>query len=71
VRPLLEIWREDIEAFVEEVGVVPRVDASNRDQTYFRNRLRHSLLPALEAYNPQIRQVLWRMSEVLAEENRC
>jgi tRNA(Ile)-lysidine synthase len=69
VRPLLEIWREEIEAFVEEVGVVPRVDASNRDQTFFRNRLRHSLLPELESYNPQIRQVLWRMSEVLAEED--
>lgn len=70
VRPLLEIWREEIEAFVVSVGLEPRVDASNRDQTYFRNRLRHSLLPELEAYNPQIRQVLWRMSEVLGEENR-
>jgi len=70
VRPLLGVWREEIEAFVEEAGMQPRVDASNRDQTYFRNRLRHTLLPELKAYNPQIRQVLWRMSDVLGEENR-
>ncbi|MFW5713767.1 MAG: tRNA lysidine(34) synthetase TilS [Brevefilum sp.] len=70
VRPLLGIWREEIEAFVAEAGLTPREDATNRDLRYFRNRLRHALMPELETYNPQIRQVLWRTAEVLGEENR-
>lgn len=70
VRPLLGIWREEIEAFVADAGLTPREDASNRDQAYFRNRLRHALLPELETYNPRIRQVLWRTADVLGEEDR-
>jgi tRNA(Ile)-lysidine synthase len=70
VRPLLEVWREEIEVYVAEAGLEPRMDISNRDTTYFRNRLRHVLLPELETYNPQIRQVLMRMSKVLGEEDR-
>jgi tRNA(Ile)-lysidine synthase len=70
VRPLLDLWREDIENYVSEIGLQPRVDLSNRDPTYFRNRLRHELIPALETYNPQIRKVIQRMTEVLGEEDR-
>jgi tRNA(Ile)-lysidine synthase len=39
-------------------------DQSNFDTTFFRNRLRHELLPHLENYNPRIRQNLLRMSQV-------
>ena len=69
VRPLLGIWRKEIDAYIEEVGVHPRIDDTNRDVTYFRNKLRHVLIPELEEYNPQIKNVLWRMSDVLKEEN--
>ncbi|MDF1519254.1 MAG: tRNA lysidine(34) synthetase TilS [Brevefilum sp.] len=70
VRPLLGIWRAEIEAFLIELGVEARVDHTNQDVTYFRNRLRHELIPELEAYNPQIRALIWRMSDVLREEDR-
>lgn len=69
VRPLLGLWREDIEAFVQDAGLTPQVDATNQELAYFRNRLRHTLIPELAAYNPQICQVLWRMSAVLGEED--
>lgn len=69
VRPLLSIWRVEIEAYLESVGLEPRVDSSNKDTTFFRNRLRHELIPILESYNSQIRQVVWRMSDVLREED--
>lgn len=68
VRPLLGHWREEIEAFVAEAGLSPRMDPSNRDETFFRNRLRHSLIPRLKSYNPQVRRVLWRMADVLRTE---
>jgi tRNA(Ile)-lysidine synthase len=70
VRPLLGIWRAEIEAFLNELGVEARVDHTNQDVTYFRNRLRHELIPELEKYNPQIRELIWRMSDVLREEDR-
>jgi tRNA(Ile)-lysidine synthase len=69
VRPLLSIWRKEIDAFLDGAGVSPRIDCTNRDVTYFRNKLRHTLIPQLEKYNPQIKQVLWRMSDVLKEED--
>lgn len=69
VRPLLGIWRIEIEAFLEELGVEARIDQTNQDVTYFRNKLRLELIPELENYNPQIRELIWRMSEVLREED--
>ncbi len=66
VRPLLDVWREDVEKYLSEKGVIPRFDESNLDRTYFRNRLRHELIPNLETYNPQFRQVLNRTATVLA-----
>lgn len=70
VRPLLGIWRDEIEAFVHDAGLEPRVDLSNTDTTFFRNRIRHELISSLETYNPQIRQVIWRMADVFQEEDQ-
>jgi tRNA(Ile)-lysidine synthase len=58
VRPLLGWTRTQTEAYCREHGLNPRIDDTNTDTTYFRNRLRHELLPELEKYNPQIRQTL-------------
>jgi tRNA(Ile)-lysidine synthase len=69
VRPMLGIWRSEIEAYLAEVGVTPCVDESNADITFFRNRLRHVLIPELETYNPQFRNVVLRMADVLGEED--
>ena len=60
--------RSEIEAYCREHGLRPRLDRSNLDTTFFRNRLRHELLPALETYNPNIREVLHRTADVLAAE---
>jgi tRNA(Ile)-lysidine synthase len=68
VRPLLEISRASIEDYCQQHDLHPRVDATNADTTYFRNRLRHELLPVLETYNPQIRSILRRTADVGAAE---
>jgi tRNA(Ile)-lysidine synthase len=68
VRPLLEISRTEIETYCDEHGLQPRIDATNADTTYFRNRLRHELLPMLETYNPNIRAILRRTASVIAAE---
>lgn len=66
VRPLLDVSRADILAYCEAQGLAYRFDRSNEDTTFYRNRLRHDLLPVLEAYNPAIRTVLAHTAEVLA-----
>ncbi len=68
VRPLLNITRAEIDAYCERHNLHPRIDRSNLDTTYFRNRLRHELLPYLETYNPNIREVLRRTAEVIAAD---
>jgi len=68
IRPLLEVPRADIEAYCAAHGLQPRFDRSNLDTTYYRNRLRHELLPILETYNPAIRQVIRRSARVIADD---
>lgn len=65
VRPLLSTWRDQVEAYCQARDLTPLVDSTNQDVTYFRNRLRHELIPDLESYNPSIKEVIWRMAEVM------
>ena len=66
IRPLLRTWRMDIEAYCQTHQLETVEDLTNSDQTYFRNRLRHSLIPEMETYNPGFKQVLLRSAESLA-----
>jgi tRNA(Ile)-lysidine synthase len=65
LRPLLSVPRAAIEAYCQAHNLAPRFDRSNLDTTYFRNRLRHELLPLLETYNPNIRELLRRTASVV------
>jgi tRNA(Ile)-lysidine synthase len=65
VRPILHLWRSETEAFCREQGLEPIFDKSNSDETYFRNRLRHRLIPELEKYNPRVKQALLHTAEAL------
>lgn len=66
VRPLLAVWRKDVLAYCKEQNLTPVIDASNLDTTIYRNRLRHELIPTLETYNPAIKEVLYRTTQVLS-----
>ncbi|HZY43123.1 MAG TPA: tRNA lysidine(34) synthetase TilS, partial [Anaerolineae bacterium] len=68
IRPLLETPREAIKDYCQQNNLQPRIDATNADTTYFRNRLRHDLLPLLETYNANIRSILRRTASVIAAE---
>ena len=69
IRPILHLWRSDTEAYCRQNNLEFVLDASNTDQTYFRNRLRHSLIPDLETYNPQFKKALLRMSHSLQDDH--
>src|SRR6266487_2694368 len=66
VRPLLDTWREETIVYCATNGFRPRHDPSNASLDFFRNRLRHLLIPTLESYNPRFREVIWRTSRSLA-----
>jgi len=65
VRPLLSLWRADTESYCREQALEPHYDASNADQTFFRNRLRHALLPELEKYNPRFKESVLHTAQAL------
>ena len=59
VRPLLAFRRGELLAFLSGIGEGFRRDRSNLDLRFLRNRIRHRLLPLLEAeYNPRFRELL-------------
>ena len=69
VRPLLEIDRSEIEAWLRERGIAWREDATNCDRTYARNRLRHEILPLLrEGFNPQLDTALSNLATLARDE---
>lgn len=71
IRPLLGFTKKEILTFLKKEGVSFRIDKSNLDQRFFRNRIRGELLPLLEEeYNPAIKERLSDLAQLLtgAEE---
>ena len=68
LRPLLEVRRDEILAYLGALGQTWREDASNQDTAFTRNRIRHELLPQLVQYNPQITVQLGRLSAIARDE---
>ncbi|HVQ74346.1 MAG TPA: tRNA lysidine(34) synthetase TilS, partial [Candidatus Binatia bacterium] len=50
IRPLIEVSRAEIEADLRRRGMVWADDAMNRDPRFLRTRIRHEILPLLEAH---------------------
>jgi len=70
IRPMLEIPRDEILHWLKANGFEWREDASNQDETFLRNRIRHTVLPMLEReLNPNIRKTILRTMDILREEN--
>ncbi len=66
VRPMLEINRSDVTNFLDSLSVDARHDSSNDDwQRYARNRIRHRVVPQLQALNPNAVAAIARFGEIL------
>jgi tRNA(Ile)-lysidine synthase len=68
VRPLLSVTKAETLAYCEAQGILYRQDASNASMRFVRNRVRHKLLPALRAINPNVDEALLRLAETARGE---
>jgi tRNA(Ile)-lysidine synthase len=68
VRPLLEVTRVEIIAYLEGRGQPWREDSTNQELTFTRNRVRYTLLPQLREFQPRIAEQLSRMAAVARDE---
>lgn len=71
IHPLLPIKRQQIEEYCQKKTLNPRLDSTNLEIIYTRNKIRHRLLPYLEKeFNPALKEVVSRMAEIVrAEDN--
>ncbi len=68
IRPLIEIERTEIEKYCDEENLHPRIDESNQDNTYTRNKIRNIIIPYIKKeLNSNIINNLDRLSEIVKE----
>jgi len=64
-RPLLEVSRQEISTYLAAHDLPCRFDSSNAADDALRNRLRHHILPLLQAENPNLTETFARMTGLL------
>ena len=70
IRPLIETSREDIEKYCTDNNLNPRIDKSNSENIYTRNKVRNVVIPYIKKeFNPNIIKTINRLSEISTEEN--
>ena len=69
IRPLIDITRAEVLAFLRARAIPYREDSSNRDPRFARNRIRASLLPQLARdWNPRIAESLAHLAGLAHDE---
>jgi len=69
VRPMLGVWRDEIQNYLNQRNLIPALDKSNLDTRFYRNRLRHVIIPYLENIQPHFSRKLWQTAEILREDS--
>ncbi len=69
IRPVLDLSRQEIEDYCKQNGLEPRIDSTNNEPIYTRNKIRLNLLPEIEReFNPNIVSALVRLGSQAAED---
>ncbi|PKR77516.1 tRNA lysidine(34) synthetase TilS [Halalkalibacillus sediminis] len=69
IRPFLSLSKKEILDYVEEHELNPRIDPSNEDESYTRNRMRSTVIPLLHKENPNLVEGVQRVHEFLSEDD--
>ena len=69
IRPLIECERKEIEKYCEENNLEPRIDKTNFENIYTRNKIRNIVIPYIQKeFNQNIIETIDRLSKLVAEE---
>lgn len=69
IRPLIECERSEIETYCKRENINPRIDKTNFNNTYTRNKIRNVVIPYIQKeFNPNIINTLERLSQLVCEE---
>ena len=69
LRPMLGVWRTEVDAYIKAHALKFREDESNREVAFTRNRIRHELLPVVErVFGRDVRGAVWRTAVLLRAE---
>jgi len=72
IRPLLNIGRDEIETYCRIYNLNPRIDSSNLESVYTRNKVRLELIPyILQNFNINVVESVNRMSELIRDDYSC
>ena len=70
IKPLIECDRQEIENYCKENNLQPRIDKTNFENEYTRNKIRNIVIPYIkEQFNPNIIETITRLSEVISNED--
>ncbi len=70
IRPLIECERFEIEEYCAKNGIEPRIDKTNFENVYTRNKVRNIVIPFIkQEFNPNIIQTMDRLSDLVKEED--
>lgn len=69
IRPLIECEREEIEEYCEKENLNPRIDKTNFENIYTRNKIRNIAIPFIkQEFNPNIIETINRLTDLVIEE---
>ena len=71
IRPLLSITRQEILTYIKENKLKYRIDKTNRQNKFLRNKIRNKLIPILEKnFNPKIKQTIFDYLVSISEDSQ-
>ena len=70
IRPLIECERTEIEEYCKQREINPRIDRTNFENVYTRNKIRNIVIPYIkQEFNPNIVETLNRLAELIKEDD--
>lgn len=70
IRPLIQCQREEIEEYCKQNNLKPRMDQTNQDNQYTRNKIRNCLIPYIQQeFNPNLVPTIERLSNIVKQED--
>ncbi len=70
IRPLINCERIEIEQYCEQKQLNPRIDETNQNNNYTRNKIRNQLIPYIQKeFNPNIIETINRLSSLITQED--